>query len=78
MVDLHKSFARQAAHRTRKIKLRQDAGAASDPVNEPDTTVDTAGGTIKIDDPKTCLIGFAVGMQISTDTFGACATTSID
>lgn len=75
MGDLHRSLKRQSK-RVKAIRLGQSSG---DPTGSDGTeTEETAGGVITVTDPKTCLIGLAAGMQFSTDTFGACATTAID
>lgn len=47
-------------------------------MSQADTTIDTAGGYLDISSAETCLVGLAVGNQISDDTFGSCAYVSID
>lgn len=56
------------------MRLRQ----GTDPMTDPDTIAKTAAGDIDITRPETCLIGFAVGNQMSDDTFGSCAYVNID
>lgn len=66
------------------MRLRQsvddDADTRGDPMDgtNGDSTQETAGGVIDISKPESCLIGLAVGNQISDDTFGSCAYVSID
>ena len=72
-MDLKQSIHRQSTHRMKR--LRQ----SSDPMDDTtDTQVTTAGGEVDISKPESCLIGLAVGNQISDDTFGSCAYVSID
>lgn len=72
MSDLHRSLRRE----TRALKRKR---LGQDPTDSDGTeTQETPGGTITVTEPTTCLIGLAVGLQLNSDTFGACATTAID
>ena len=74
LTDLHRSLRRET-----KAINRMRLGQSSDPTGSTGTeTEDTAGGTITVTDPSTCLIGLAAGMQMDTATFGACSITAID